>query len=514
MGKWRWARVLVTMALGVSALGAGSCAGGAGKPPGMRDGGAGREGGGAGHDGGVAGHDGSSSDAARCPSVGELAAEPTPVQFQVPLDGGVPLDQFLHALAVARCQYLSRCFALSTYVANDCVDQLVNNGSFNYPPGGGSITYLDPSSALAQAATAGDVHYDPHQEAQCLAAQLAEGCAGFDLVVNLPACAHVFTCPTGTDGGAGATDGGAAAGGATCSFYDSPVQTCSTDQDCAGGTGASRSPYCVSGICVTWRCGYFPIMGIDSCTSLAAAGEPCLTNAFSVLDQPGGAGRNVRAGIELPGRDARRRARRLRRAARRGRGVHRRRELQARSRLRLRHLRDPARQRTVLERPVRGGRRLLRPHQQDLPPRSPLGRELRRRRQFVRTWARLRRGLLRLRASELTREGHDVAARCTVGLPCEPTIRAPVREPGDRGRLARNVSGVDRGDGVRRDPAQWRVSRGWGAGSLSAGVRRGGGLRGGWSLPGRGRLALPVVARRDGARLGAGGRRDRRRSLF
>ena len=220
------------------------------------------------------------------PQRDELAAEPPPVQVRMPLDGGVPLDQFLYALAVARCQYFSRCFTLSTYVANDCVDQLVNNGSFNYPPRGATITYLDPSSALAQAATAGDVHYDPHQEAQCFAAQLAEGCAGSDLVVNLPACARVFTCPAGTDGGGGATDGGAADGGAPCSFYDSPVQTCSTDQDCADGTGASRAPYCVAGICETWRCGYFPVMGIDSCTSLAAAGEPCLTNAFSVLTNP------------------------------------------------------------------------------------------------------------------------------------------------------------------------------------------------------------------------------------
>ena len=289
MGGRRYARSLAILTVGATALSVASCGGGSGQAASMRDGGAaGHDGGGAGHDGGGAGRDGGGSDAAACPTAGSLAAEPSPVQ--VALDGGVPLDQFLYALAVARCQYFSRCFALSTYVANDCVDQLVNNNSsFYYPPGGTTITYLDPSSALAQAAAAGRVRYNPQREAQCFAAQLAAGCAGSDLYVNLPACASVFTCPAGTDGGVGATDGGGADGGATCtqlvSFYDHPAQTCSTDQDCGGGADASQSSYCVAGICVPWRCGYFPIMGIEGCTSLAAAGEPCsrTPSAFSTI---------------------------------------------------------------------------------------------------------------------------------------------------------------------------------------------------------------------------------------
>ena len=56
----------------------------------------------------------------------------------------------------------------------------------------------------------------------------------------------------------------------------------------------------------------------------------------------GGAERDVRAGAELPGRLARRRDRYLRRTRRCRRSLHRQHQLQARARLRLRHLRDSA----------------------------------------------------------------------------------------------------------------------------------------------------------------------------
>jgi hypothetical protein len=299
MGGRLRARIVVTVTAGLAALGGVSCGGGSGKPGGARDGGNGGHGGqsavsddgAAVHDGGAGGYDGAvvvpdggDSDAARCPVPGALTAEPAP--RQVALDGGLPLDQLVYALAVARCDYLSRCFALSTYAANDCVDQLVGNRSFGYPPSGTTTTYPTPSAALLQAAAAGVVHYDPRQEAACIAALLAEGCAGYQLIEELPACAGVFTCAPAGDGGGAPADEGAEDGGSTCgelvSPYDQPVQTCSTDEDCAAVPAAYQGPDCVAGICAPSRCGIFPIAG--GCSSFAAAGQPCGSNAFSALN--------------------------------------------------------------------------------------------------------------------------------------------------------------------------------------------------------------------------------------
>jgi hypothetical protein len=284
MGEWRGARILMMVAVGVAALGGSSCGGGSGAPAGKHDGGAaGQDGGGTGRDAGVAGQDGDATDAALCPVPGELTAEPG--LRQVALDGGVPLGQYAYAVAVARCSYWSRCYALSAYVANDCVDQLTNNdNSFEYPPSGTTIRYFDPSDALLQAAAAGVVRYDPQRESQCFAAELAEGCAESDLFENIPACVGVFTCPPGADGGSGPVDGGAVDGGATCAqlvgWYNQPLKTCSTDQDCAGVDAAPQGPDCVAGICSQSRCGIFPV----ACTSFAAVGQPCTANAFSVLN--------------------------------------------------------------------------------------------------------------------------------------------------------------------------------------------------------------------------------------
>jgi hypothetical protein len=108
------------------------------------------------------------ADVTQCPSPGALAAEPPP--RQVALDGGVPLDKYLYALAVARCNFYIRHFALSTYVANNCVDQMVAYNSFEFPPGTGC--YVQPRHALLQAAAAGVVRYDPQQASRCIAAPL------------------------------------------------------------------------------------------------------------------------------------------------------------------------------------------------------------------------------------------------------------------------------------------------------------------------------------------------------
>jgi hypothetical protein len=274
-------RILVMMTVGAAALWGMSCGGGAGTPDARDDGGAGQYGGAAGRDS-VIGHDGGGADKAQCPTPGNLTAEPPP--RQIALDGPVPLDRFVYALAVARCNYLSRCYALSTYVANNCVDQVTSNKSFAYPPSGATIGYPHPSDALLQASAAGLVSYDAQQASTCIAALLAEGCAGSSLIEQLPACASVFTCASPADGGAGPTDGGSADGGSTCpelvAPYTQPVQTCSTDQDCAGVTKVNQGPDCVAGICAPSRCGLIRIAG---CSSFAAAGEPCGSNAFSVL---------------------------------------------------------------------------------------------------------------------------------------------------------------------------------------------------------------------------------------
>jgi hypothetical protein len=287
------ARILALTTVCAAALWGSSC--GDGARGGARDaGGAGYDGGTAGRDGGGTGQDGGDANTAHCPAPGELTAEPPP--RQVALDVGVPLDQFVYALAVARCSYMSRCFALSTYAANKCVDQIVSNASFYYSPTGVTIIYHYPSDALLQAAAAGVVRYDAQQASRCISALLAEGCAGYTLIEYLPACAGVFTCAAGdggagptdgssADGGAGPTDGGLADGGSTCpelvAPYNDPLQTCSIDEDCAGVT-AGQGPDCVAGICARSRCGYFPISG--GCTSFAAVGERCGSNAFSNLN--------------------------------------------------------------------------------------------------------------------------------------------------------------------------------------------------------------------------------------
>ena len=127
-----------------------------------------------------------------------------------------------------------------------------------------------------QAVAAGIVRYDAQREAQCIAALLAQGCAGDQLIEAIPDCTGILSCPP-------PADGGAADGGSTCAqFVPSEVgvwRTCATDGDCAGET-SPQGPDCVGGICAPTRCG----ITIGGCTSFVAAGEPCASSALSLVN--------------------------------------------------------------------------------------------------------------------------------------------------------------------------------------------------------------------------------------
>ena len=295
MGGQRYASVLAVIAVGVAALGGAACGGSTLVPVGGHGGGAGHGGdrGSAGH-GGVAGHGAGASDGgavhldggvdvACLPPVGVLTPEPAP--RQVALDGGVPIEQLPYALAVARCDFQRRCFGVSTYVSNECVDSVASTGRWGYQicHGSGNAwgctgqyeNFLLPT-ALMQAVAAGIVRYDAQREAHCIAALLAQGCAGDQLIEGIPDCTGILSCPP-------PADGGAADGGSTCAqFVPSEVgvwRTCATDDDCAGET-SPQGPDCVGGICAPTRCG----ITIGGCTSFVAAGEPCASSALSLVN--------------------------------------------------------------------------------------------------------------------------------------------------------------------------------------------------------------------------------------
>lgn len=238
------------------------------------------------------GASGAAGDAAACPTGG--AGEPAPQSVAV--DGGVPLEELPHALAVARCDYWRRCFGLATYVANECVDVLSNiDASWNYQTCSGTnqgtncatstYYYTFPSAALLAAVNTGAARYDSASAGRCIAALLAEGCPDKQLVEQLPACTSVFTCPSGQDAGVPAAAAGADGGtdgGAACSSLlidTDPFTTCTSDADCAGLTNYPEGPHCVGGICTASACGIFE----DSCVSFAKAGNPCDGDALSIL---------------------------------------------------------------------------------------------------------------------------------------------------------------------------------------------------------------------------------------
>jgi hypothetical protein len=213
----------------------------------------------------------------------------------------VPLAQLSYALAVARCNYWSRCFGLATYVDNECVDTVANDGVWFYQScslnaygtlrASSGMYYDVPTEALLQVTAAGTVHYDPQQGALCVAALMAEGCVGGQLVEAIPACTGIFTCAANPDAGpsdgapsdGGPSNGAPSDGGAGCAAIPppKPFVTCTTDDDCAGlSSDGYQGPFCTHGFCADSPCGIFEF----SCNAFAQAGHPCDTNASSILD--------------------------------------------------------------------------------------------------------------------------------------------------------------------------------------------------------------------------------------
>jgi hypothetical protein len=235
------------------------------------------------------------ADAAVAPSDGCApadAGEPQVPPAHVSYDGGVPIDRLASALAVARCNYLAKCYSLAPYVAAECVDQMTQGSDWIFTESctrdagatncaWNMLENTFPSPALFEAIAAGRVTYDPQRESACLEALQAESCMARVLVENLPACAGVFACAAGA-GDAGAPDGGAAIGsaadaGAACSaLFPSlgALPACATTGDCNNGS-VGGAPFCVGGYCLSDSCGlYEPV----ACTSFVAAGQACDAN--------------------------------------------------------------------------------------------------------------------------------------------------------------------------------------------------------------------------------------------
>ena len=268
---------ILVCAVGAAAL-ASACGGSSG-PAGGRE-----------RDGESDGREGGADASAQCPLTPGLAPEPPPAQ--ITLDGGVPLAELPYALAVARCSYWSRCFGLATYVDNECIDTLAGGGVWFYQSCGqdpygtlcvsSGMYYDEPTPALLQAAAAGVVRYDPQREGLCVAALMAEECLGSQLVEGIPACAGVFTCAANSDAGdAGPTDGDADSGTGCGVLPETKLfVTCTSDDDCVG-LADPQGPYCAHGVCADSPCGVYDF----ACTAFAPAGQPCDTNAPSVLDR-------------------------------------------------------------------------------------------------------------------------------------------------------------------------------------------------------------------------------------
>lgn len=215
-----------------------------------------------------------------------------PAARQVDVSGGVPIEQFLNALAVARCNYVSRCFNLATYVANDCVDTVVASGTFTYqtctPVGSNarcsrssavySVRALDQ---LVGKVTTGEAQYDAAHAALCIGALLAEPCLTRDLIESLPACVGVISCVgLRGPGSSDSADGGATDAGLSCwelSDQLAPFPTCTTADQCIAVANPAW-PYCVSGLCAPSPCGF-----LSTCTAFAQAGEPCDATAPSIV---------------------------------------------------------------------------------------------------------------------------------------------------------------------------------------------------------------------------------------
>lgn len=274
----RWAAlvrgVLLVAAASGASVGAFSCgsssAGVAGKPV----------------DGGPQADTGSIVDASEC--IRPRDAGEVQTTAQLPLDGGVALEDVLLATAVARCNYFSRCSPMAPYEINECIDALSRQGGvWEYTDCqlleagvlcSGYDIASSPSATLLNAASGGIVAYDANAEGACLRALTLQGqtCHGFDLWFNIPECLGAFSCLE--DGGSGGgADAAAADAGAGCTqlLPQGPVlRSCADNSGCADVDGGAGGPWCVAGSCFAHPCG--ELAGEDGgCPLFQEAGAPC-----------------------------------------------------------------------------------------------------------------------------------------------------------------------------------------------------------------------------------------------
>ena len=264
---------------------------------GMR-GGAGPDAGDAGGDARVRGGVDSDFDSGLACQQSSSAAEPEVPTFVIP-DGGVPLDQVAFALAVARCNYWSRCAPLAPYVVSQCIQAVSQSGSWHFTTCSDrsagnwqdrqcftiTVEFPLPSAATFQAVREGLVRYDPEQEGACLRQLQAQSCHGSDLWDNIPACAATFTCSPDAEADDGGSSAGVAVdGGTACAAVLEPWVTTpgETLLPCAGASDCSEAawpggPYCVDGYCAPG-----PLGDSDYCQpadggvcDFVDSGQPC-----------------------------------------------------------------------------------------------------------------------------------------------------------------------------------------------------------------------------------------------
>jgi hypothetical protein len=216
-------------------------------------------------------------------------------------DGGVPIDQVAFALAVARCNYWSRCASLAPYVVSQCIQALSQNASWHFTTcsdrsagnwqdrqcATATVEFLFPNAAIFQAVRDGIVRYDPEQEGACLQQLQSQSCHGSDLWQAISACTHTFTCtPDAEVGDAGSGGGVASDGGTVCSALLNPwvvpketLLPCSTASDCTNVTSPG-GPYCVDGYCAPGSHGdkdYCQLADGGAC-EFVDSGQPCDSN--------------------------------------------------------------------------------------------------------------------------------------------------------------------------------------------------------------------------------------------
>src|SRR3569623_814845 len=117
---------------------------------------------------GTGGKSGMAGSTMQCAGgAGGASGEPPLEQFD-PGDG-IPVEQFRHAMAVARCGFWNRCSKLAPFVVSQCIDALTANVPWTYQECagtlgmGGCVTvttrYVQPSEPLLRGVASGTVLY-------------------------------------------------------------------------------------------------------------------------------------------------------------------------------------------------------------------------------------------------------------------------------------------------------------------------------------------------------------------